>query len=402
MKRTVVALLALVTTVAAISGGTAVADDGAHGSPKSTIAVYGDSPYGTCSTKGTPTCADTAQFDATNKFVDTINGDPDVSLVLHVGDIHSGKEFCTQTYDQAIYSKWTRFVDPLVYTPGDNEWTDCHKTAEGGNVFTDPPANTQPVDYANGDPVANLALIRSIFFPQPGVTLGTHKRLVLSQKFLYDRRFPTDAKYAENVIWVQSDVLFVTINVPGGSNNDTDTWYNPDPINSPTPNTQAQIDERVQRTGADTRWLDLAFLLAKLGRVKGVVIGAQADMWDPEKADAVHGTHQEGYEPIVASVASHTLDFGRPVLMFNGDSHVYKSDNPLDPTAGCVTETGPCTSVSFLHPGYDVPNFHRVVVHGSTAPMEWLKLTVDPTVNAPQGATAFGPFSWSRRTQALP
>ena len=88
--------------------------------------------------------------------------------------------------------------------------------------------------------------------------------------------------------------------------------------------------------------------------------------------------------------------------MFNGDSHVYQSDNPLDPTAGCVTETGPCTSVSFLHPGYDVPNFHRVVVHGSTAPMEWLKLTVDPTVNAPQGATAFGPFSWSRRTQALP
>jgi hypothetical protein len=29
----------------------------------------------------------------------------------------------------------------------------------------------------------------------------------------------------ENVIFVQSRVLFVTINVPGGSNNDTDVWY---------------------------------------------------------------------------------------------------------------------------------------------------------------------------------
>ena len=308
MKRTVVALLALVTTVAAISGGTAVADDGAHGSPKSTIAVYGDSPYGTCSTKGTPTCADTAQFDATNKFVDTINGDPDVSLVLHVGDIHSGKQFCTETYDQAIYSKWTRFVDPLVYTPGDNEWTDCHKTAEGGDVFTDPPANSRsPVDYANGDPVANLALIRSIFFPQPGVTLGTHKRLVLSQKYLYDRRFPTDAKYAENVIWVQSDVLFVTINVPGGSNNDTDVWYNPDADQQPDAQ-HAGPDRRARAAHRRRPALARPGLRCSpsSARVKGVVIGAQADMWDPEKADAVHGTHQEGYEPIVAQASRRT------------------------------------------------------------------------------------------------
>jgi hypothetical protein len=401
MKKAAVALFGLVI-LAAVAAIPAAAG-GAPPSPRSTLAVYGDSPYATC-TKSTltPTCADTAQFDATDRFVDSINGDPDVGLVLHVGDIHSGKEFCTQGYDQSIFDKWTRFADPLVYTPGDNEWADCHKAAQGGNRFSDPPANTQPVDYANGDPVANLALIRSMFFPHPGLTLGARKRIVLSQKFLYDHRFPTDANYAENVMWTQSDVLFVTINVPGGSNNDTDTWYNADPINQPTPNTQAQIDERAQRTGADTRWLDAAFFLAKLGRMKAVVVGAQADMWDPEKASPTTGTHQEGYEPIVKSVADHTADFGKPVLMLNGDSHVYKSDNPLDPSAACTTESGSCPSVAFLHPGYNVANFHRVVVHGSTAPMEWLKLSVDPAVNAPQGATAFGPFSWTRQTQALP
>jgi len=402
MRKTVITFVCTAALVASLPATEMSAGGHASGSEASTIAVYGDSPYGVCKITPTPVCTDTAQFDATNAFVDTINGDPDVDLVVHVGDIHSGKEFCTQTYDQAIFDKWTRFADPLVYTPGDNEWTDCHKPGEGGNVFLDPPANTQPVDYANGDPVANLALIRSLFFSRPGLTLGSTKRPVLSQHFLFDRRFATDANYAENVIWVQSDVLFVTINVPGGSNNDTDSWYNPDPINNPTPNTQAQIDERTQRTGADVRWLDLAFLLARLGHVRGVAIVAQADMWDPEKADAVHGTHQDGYEPIVASVAAHTLALGKPVLMFNGDSHVYRSDNPLDPAAACITESGACSSVAFLHPGYNVPNFHRVVVHGSTAPMEWLKLTVDPSGNAAQGANAFGPFSWSRMTQSLP
>jgi len=51
------------------------------------------------------------------------------------------------------------------------------------------------------------------------------------------------------------------------------------------------------------------------------------------------------------------------------------------------------------HPYYDVPNFHRIVVHGSTFPLEWLKLTVDPAVNVPASETAFGPFSWERMPQ---
>jgi len=46
-----------------------------------------------------------------------------------------------------------------------------------------------------------------------------------------------------------------------------------------------------------------------------------------------------------------------------------------------------------------VPNFHRIVVHGSTIPMEWLKLTIDPRANAVNGANAYGPFIWERKAQ---
>jgi hypothetical protein len=346
----------------------------------STVAVYGDAPYGTSPT-------DTAEFEATPAFIDDVNADPDVSLVVHVGDIHSGKQYCTEPYDQSIFDLWTGYQDPLVYTPGDNEWTDCHKTAEGGNVFV----NGQPVDYANGDPIANLALIRSIFFADPGTTLGSAPRQVLSQANVFDPSFPSDAQFVENVIWEQSDVVFVTIDLPGGSNNDQDVWY------GAATETTAQAQERINRTGADLRWLDTAFGLAHSEHAKGVVIVAQADMWDPEKGAA----HQSGYEPIVQSLAAHTHAFDRPVLMFNGDSHVYRSDNPLSRNASCAWELStPCTSVAYIHPGYNVPNFHRVVVHGSTFPLEWLKLTVDPSANVKNGATAFGPFSWVRQPQS--
>jgi hypothetical protein len=382
MKKTIAIASAITAAaMALLPAGTAfghsrTGDDG--GSAVSTLAVYGDAPYGTSN-------ADTAQFNATPGFIGSINADPNVSLVMHVGDIHSGKQYCTQPYDQSVFDLWTQFQDPVVYTPGDNEWTDCHKPGEGGNVFV----NGSPVDYANGDPIANLDLVRSIFFAKPGVTLGTNKKIVLSQHYAYDRNYPSDAKYVENVMWAQSGVLFVTINLPGGSNNDQDVWY------GAATETAAQTQERTERTGADLRWLDIAFAAAKYMHAAGVVIGAQADMWDPEKGAA----HQAGYEPFVKSIASHTTDFGKPVLMFNGDSHVYRSENPLAPTAPCTTETATCTSVAYMHPGYDVLNFHRVVVHGSTFPLEWLKLTVDPSANNPATPTTFGPFSWARQTQ---
>jgi hypothetical protein len=40
-----------------------------------------------------------------------------------------------------------------------------------------------------------------------------------------------------------------------------------------------------------------------------------------------------------------------------------------------------------------------IVVHGSTFPLEWLKLTVNPSVSYPSGANAFGPFAWQRMPQ---
>jgi len=368
------------------------ADARTGGDRSFSYAVYGDAPYGTSPT-------DTSETDATPAFIAEVNADPAVSGVVHVGDIHSGSQFCTEAYDRQVAGLWSTFADPMVYTPGDNEWADCHKKKEGGGVYdattgaikyvTD--STGTPVDYASGNPVANLALIRSIFFPHAGATLGSGSLSVLSQAQVDNGEHPSDSQYVENVIWQRKGVVFVTVNLPGGSNNDADPWYL-----TPTA-TDEQTTEAAQRTAADLRWLDRAFATAQATDAQGVVVITQADMWDLD--GAASNAHLSNYEPIVASLASHTQALGKPVLLFNGDSHVYRSDNPLQQGSACIGDNGVCSFDAWqAHPSYDVPNFHRVVVHGSTVPLEYLRLTVTPGQRGPATATSFGPFSWERVT----
>jgi len=121
-------LAATVLIAAGLTSAATIADDTRN--DRVTIAVFGDWPY--------------SQFlldkrVATDRFGQR---DPEVSLVIHVGDIHSGSMPCTSAgilppirrphpgWNQKIYYQFQQFGMPVVYTPGDNEWTDCHKTRE--------------------------------------------------------------------------------------------------------------------------------------------------------------------------------------------------------------------------------------------------------------------------------
>ena len=365
-----------------------------------TMAVYGDAPYSNVAADYTKTPPnETGQFDATPAFIGAVNADKSVKLVLFAGDIHSGKQPCTFGYDRSIYDLWSTFEDPLVYTPGDNEWSDCHKSGQGGNV-QNPPGSGNYVDYANGNPVANLGLVRQLFFADPGNALGGGHKAVLSQAEGDNPAHPSDSEYVENVMWEQAGVLFVTLNIPGGSNNDADPWYG-------AAETAEQAQERKQRSQADLDWLDAAFAHATADKVDGVVILEQADMWDLDgKPVAPAPNHIAGYEPFITKIAQQTLALDKPVLLFNGDSHVFRSDNPLVDNAPCLTETGACAdTATSLGDAYDthpalntlnVPNFHRIVVHGSTFPFEYLRVAINTKHPPAAGTSSFGPFSWER------
>ena len=384
--------LALVAAAAALAAVAVAAAASAAGPDKLTVAVYGDAPYLDTSTPALAAMP-RAEFNATPAFIDTINADPSLQEVIHVGDIHSGSEPCTRAYDLAVYGLWSIVQKPLIYTPGDNEWSDCTKVKEEPGSDNDNPT-THP-----NLPLENLGLIRQIFFARPGWTLGENPMHVISQAQVYDHKFPTDSQFVENVMWQQGKTVFVTLDIPGGSNNDADPWYAAEHL----PASPAEAIEMQQRTDADVRWLARAFRMAD--DANNLVIVGQSDMWDTTDSPS----HQTNYEPIVQAMASDTLAFGKPVLYLNGDSHLYRSDDPLQqgsPCLGEATSGAPVTACAKdawnQHPYYDVPNFHRIVVHGSTFPLEWLKLTIDQGGGPydPATSTSWGPFSWERETQS--
>jgi hypothetical protein len=282
-----------------------------------TIAVIGDIPY------GDPLIA---EFPAD---IQEINADPGVSRVLHLGDIKNGSSRCDTSYFNARLADFQRFADPLVYTPGDNEWTDCHRANNGGYV-----------------PTERLATIRDLFFPKPGKTLGQHKVKVDYQ----NRRFP------ENTMWEQSDVVLGMVHVVG-SNDDQAPWFTDrkDAGGTPIPETPAeaalQAREFLPRESAAIRWIDKIFDEAQDQHAPGVLISMQADMWDP-------AAEQSAFAPIKAVLADRAARFGKPVLLLEGDSHLFEVDTPTGMPA----------------------NLTRAVVEGSTnIPHEWLRLHIDPS-----------------------
>jgi hypothetical protein len=345
MKRIPPAVIAL-AAAAAVIAVPAASGNGGLDSPSNdpvTYAVIGDTPYGQ------------PQIDNFPNDVAEINADPKVRLVMHLGDIKNGSTVCTTEYFERIRADLDMFQDPLVYTPGDNEWTDCHRSNNGGFWPAGPVLNgdTRP---------ARLSEIHRIFFDRPGWTLGQHSRKVEDQ----------GGDYTENVLWETSNVVFGDLDVPG-SNNDWLPWFG-------APRTSSQEDEVGNRTAADLEWMERIFDRAHEDGARAVVIGIQADIWDP----AIEGdpAQYDHFTPIVQALAAETLAFDGPVLLLNGDSHQFTDDHPLADPARPQNK-------SIYGIEEDVPNLHRITVNGSTTPChEWLKLTVNPDTS--------GVFSYER------
>jgi len=303
---TVVAVAVSATLPLSAGAGT-TADASAN---PTTLAVIGDVPYGA------------TQESSWHQLIEAVNDDPQVRTVAHVGDIKSGSTTCSDERFAAVAADFETFRDPLVYTPGDNEWTDCHRTNNGGY-----------------DPLERLDAIRSLFFAEPGTALG-------------GRPMALDAQdgYPENTRWQESQVVFAAVHVVGSDNGMAPWTGEP----APTPEQEAEVEGRID---AALEWIDAAFDQAEQSGALGVALLMQADTWDPSPTPA--------QQEIVDRIAERTAAFDGEVLLVQGDSHTYTADDPL---------------------GLD--NFQRIVVHGSSLPFEYLRLSVDPR--------AAELFSWER------
>jgi hypothetical protein len=196
--------------VSATAAGFAVAGMG-NGNDKTfqyAIGLWGDMPYSdTQATKGVP------------NLLDDMNGQ-DISFSVHDGDLKAGNATpgsatpttCQNAVQPSIYSQGLAFFNsldkPAIFTPGDNDWTDCDRTSNGGF-----------------NSLERLQYERGVFFASD-TSLGRHPMQLEVQteplcqgttSLTGQPRFMTGC--VENRRWTFHDVTYATLNVQGSCNN---------------------------------------------------------------------------------------------------------------------------------------------------------------------------------------
>jgi Calcineurin-like phosphoesterase len=232
MKRTIASVVVLLCFAAAdLRIAAQQTPEWGSGVAPFAFALIGDMPYGPV--REMPFA----------RLVAEINRDNDVDFVMHAGDIKAGSERCDDDLILHRFGLYQTFQRPFVFTPGDNEWTDCHRLNNG--------------QY---NPLERLAFLRSVFFPQVGQTTGGHVRPVGSQG-----AGGAYSEFVENVMFQKHSVMFATVHVVG-SNNDLEPWVGISPTDSCTTPRPDRIAEFERRQAAALAWLDEILLPPRVRR----------------------------------------------------------------------------------------------------------------------------------------
>ena len=301
----------------------AVANCAATGAPAAafSFALLGDAPYGTFSE---------LRFAA---MLREIGNDHSLQFVLHVGDLKGSNEPCSDDLLRRRVAQLQAVPTALVYTPGDNDWTDCHRAAAGGF-----------------DPLERLVALRRIAYPDPRRSLGQRPLPLQSQADTESHN-----EFVENALFTHEGVVFVTLHVVG-SNNGLEPWRGIERSDHAEHPAGDRIVAFERRQAANLAWLETAFARAETSGAPAVVILMQAN---PRFDLAPGHPRRAGFETVIGALRRLALRFGRPVLLAHGDMHFLVVDRPL---AG---ETPP------------VSNLLRVQTYGE--PLGgWVRIDVDP------------------------
>jgi hypothetical protein len=247
-------------------------------------------------------------------MIERMNAEP-LAFVVHVGDIKSGSAACSDALFEKRKAQFDASAHPLVYTPGDNEWTDCRTGGKNAR-----------------DPLERLAKLRELFFSEP-LSLGRSRIATEMQT----ERSPGCTAYPENRSWSRSAVRFVTLNVPGSDNN---VGFD-----------RASDEEARCRDEANRIWLERAVRESEDAGTRALVVAIQANPWRTTKGV---------YRGLLAQLQQAAQRLRKPVLFVHGDTHTYRADYPFVDAVG-----------------QPVANLTRLETFGSPA-VGWVRVTVNP------------------------
>ncbi|MBA4281492.1 MAG: hypothetical protein C0435_18765, partial [Ralstonia sp.] len=224
------------------------------------------------------------------------------AFVVHLGNLKGRDEACSDTLLEARHDLLDSLIAPVIYIPGDHDWSDCQRPAAG-----------------SFDPVERLLRLRELFYPDDS-TLGQRTMTVMRQSDQAKFR-----SYRENTRWTMNDVLFVTLNVPGDNNNYKTAG--------------GRNGEYEDRLEANRQWLARAFAVARQRKMAGVVVMMQADPlfedgWERRRAPnlfdgLLRRRSHDGYLALKRQMRSLTRDYDGAVLLIHGASQTFMLDRPL-------------------------------------------------------------------------
>ncbi|PIT75921.1 hypothetical protein [Limnohabitans sp. G3-2] len=246
--------------------------------------ALGDLPY------GSPEKA----YGPYRSLIDRINQEAP-AFSVHVGDFKSGSTLCSDEEFAHQLAHFQRFKEAVVYTPGDNEWTDCHRSNNG-----------------SFDPLERLAALRQRFF-SPGQSLGTKPLPVHNQSL--DKATPF-APFVENVRWMHQGVLFATLHIVGSNNNLESRHI-------------AANREFFERDAANVAWITSTFEQARLQNASAVVFSFQADVLENKTPWEDFPAWSGFRNSIGQTLLPMANNWGKPVLLVHGDSHQFRIDQPF-------------------------------------------------------------------------
>jgi hypothetical protein len=332
-RRWALALLAPLFAMAL--SGPAMADDRDDDDKKEAYAIglWGDLPYSPAqSNPGVPNLI--ADMNANN-----------LKFTVHDGDLKAGSTVCSNNVYTEALGFFNALKAPAMFTPGDNDWTDCDRPSAGA--------------YNSRE---RLDFERSLFFSSP-YSLGQKRLKQDVQQGALCLGVAGYVPCVENRRWTVRGVTYVTLNIPGSCNNLCDTA--PD------------VAEYTARNLANLRWLQETFAYAKERGSAAVMVISQAnpgwDLSDPTRAPlrnpqtlAQTDGQPDGFVQFLTALRTEVTAFRKPVAYVHGDSHYYRVDKPFLDTTGRRLE-----------------NFTRVETFGNnqqngTNDVNWIKVKVDP------------------------
>jgi hypothetical protein len=280
------------------------------------------------------------QVDDAERMLASVD-DADLDLVVHDGDTTYAPvpDFrCSQDVLQYHADRLNALDTPVLYTPGDNEWTDCPSYVESFGA--------ENLGYT--DPLVALESVRETFFADSR-SLGADK---------IDLAVQSEA-YPENRRTTVAGVPIATLHVVGSLNGYEQVGLAP------------QLAQEIPaRQAANLAWLRETFAEADRTGAPGVMLVMQANpdpyaqgFWEADVSAERPPLWDDAYGELLATLRTEVVEFGKPVVLVHGDTHFQRIDGPL--------AVAPDES-------FAIPGFTRVETFG-TPNLNWVRATIDPT-----------------------